>query len=74
MYLRTQQDKFSHASVEAFHFGLWYICRESDDLMVFQIVCNRRITHVREKEEEEERGSHGYTREKEGTRGEDGVF
>lgn len=58
MHLWTQQDHFSHAKVDAFHFGLWYICRENDDLMVFQTVCNRRITHVRkEEEEEEERGS-----------------
>ncbi len=53
--LWTQRGNFSHAKVEAFHFGLWYICRENDDLMIFQILCNRRITHVRE--EEEERGS-----------------
>lgn len=38
--------------------GLWYICGENDDLMVFQIQCNGRITRVgEEEEEEEERGS-----------------
>ncbi len=59
-YLWTQQDHFSHAEAKPSHFGLWYICRENDDLMVFQMLCNRRITHVREEEgeeEEEERGS-----------------
>lgn len=57
MCVFVEQDHFSHAEVKAFHFGLWYICRENDDLMVFQIVCNREITHVRQEEEEEERGS-----------------
>lgn len=44
-------------NLRAFHFGLGYICRENDDLMVFQILSNRRITHVKEAEAEEERGS-----------------
>lgn len=40
-----------------FLFVLWYICRENDDLMVFQIQCYGGITRVREEEEEEECGS-----------------
>lgn len=47
MYLWTQQDHFGHTRVEAFHFGLWYICRENDELMVFSVLCYRRITRVR---------------------------
>lgn len=47
MYLWTQQDHFGHTRVEAFYFGLWYICRENDELMVFSVLCYRRITHVR---------------------------
>lgn len=56
MYLWTQQDHFGHTRVEAFHFGLWYICRENDELMVFSVLCYRRITHVRKAEEREEEG------------------
>lgn len=34
----------SFQSVKAFDsFGLCYICSENDDLMVFQMLCNRRF-------------------------------
>lgn len=69
MYLWTQRGHFSHAKVEAFHFGLWYICCENDDLMVFQILCSRRITPVREEEERVCNRVNGYRESKEGTGG-----
>lgn len=37
-----------------FILGYGKNCRENDDLMLFQILCNTRVTHVKEIEEEEE--------------------
>lgn len=63
VFLRNQWEPFSDAEVEAFLFGLLCICRKNDDLMVFQILCARGITHVGEAEEDDQKEEHGILSE-----------